>query len=360
MTGDDAFLQSICENPDDDAHRLIYADWLEDRGDSDSLARAEFIRLQLEIERLSSSDPQHGQRLARGQLLLAMHEQSWVASELRGLAQRGVFRRGFVEKVSLPAEIFLQRADELLALAPVREVHLLGALDHCRNLALMPQLRRLRGLDLHANHLNEHAIDLLFRSPYLDQLTHVDLSNNEISFRTGWKPFAMAPLPCLNHLNLGLNHLGVQSMETLGASPILTQLTSLDLHGNRILSPGLVHLLHGPPSLQLTSLTLAWSGITAQGVFELANSIRMRSLTKLDLEWNTLGDDAIRALAGSPHLANLIELNLRTTGSGDGGAQALLQSRHLHSLQRLDLGHNRLTPATVAALRKRFEVVILD
>jgi uncharacterized protein (TIGR02996 family) len=33
MTHDDAFLQAIIERPDDDAPRLIYADWLDERGD---------------------------------------------------------------------------------------------------------------------------------------------------------------------------------------------------------------------------------------------------------------------------------------------------------------------------------------
>ena len=42
MTHDDAFLQAIIENPDDDAPRLLYADWLEERGDP----RGEFIRVQ--------------------------------------------------------------------------------------------------------------------------------------------------------------------------------------------------------------------------------------------------------------------------------------------------------------------------
>ena len=42
MTHDEAFLQAIIDNPDDDAPRLIYADWLEERGDP----RGEFIRVQ--------------------------------------------------------------------------------------------------------------------------------------------------------------------------------------------------------------------------------------------------------------------------------------------------------------------------
>jgi uncharacterized protein (TIGR02996 family) len=35
MTTHDAFLHSILEAPDDDAPRLVYADWLDDQSDSD-------------------------------------------------------------------------------------------------------------------------------------------------------------------------------------------------------------------------------------------------------------------------------------------------------------------------------------
>jgi uncharacterized protein (TIGR02996 family) len=33
MTHDEAFLQAILDSPDDDAPRLIYADWLEEKDD---------------------------------------------------------------------------------------------------------------------------------------------------------------------------------------------------------------------------------------------------------------------------------------------------------------------------------------
>jgi uncharacterized protein (TIGR02996 family) len=42
-------VQGVLDSPEDDAPRLVYADWLEDRGDPDSLARAEFIRVQIEL-----------------------------------------------------------------------------------------------------------------------------------------------------------------------------------------------------------------------------------------------------------------------------------------------------------------------
>src|SRR5260370_26451208 len=43
MTQDEAFLQDIIAHPDDDAPRLIYADWLADHGQPE---RAEFIRVE--------------------------------------------------------------------------------------------------------------------------------------------------------------------------------------------------------------------------------------------------------------------------------------------------------------------------
>lgn len=45
MTGADAFISTICQAPHEDAPRLVYADWLEERGDP----RAEFIRVQVEL-----------------------------------------------------------------------------------------------------------------------------------------------------------------------------------------------------------------------------------------------------------------------------------------------------------------------
>src|SRR4051812_46175401 len=47
------FLDDITAHPDDDNPRLIYSDWLEDQGD---VARAEFIRVQIERTRLPEWD----------------------------------------------------------------------------------------------------------------------------------------------------------------------------------------------------------------------------------------------------------------------------------------------------------------
>ena len=41
MSDNEAFVRAIAEHPDDDAPRLVYADWLEEHGQPE---RAEFIR----------------------------------------------------------------------------------------------------------------------------------------------------------------------------------------------------------------------------------------------------------------------------------------------------------------------------
>lgn len=51
MNDHDAFIAAICAKPDDDLPRLIFADWLDDRGEHE---RAEFIRVQCELESLEA------------------------------------------------------------------------------------------------------------------------------------------------------------------------------------------------------------------------------------------------------------------------------------------------------------------
>lgn len=52
-----AFLDKITEFPDDDTPRLVYADWLEEKGQAD---RAEFIRVQCELAKLPTDPPLEG------------------------------------------------------------------------------------------------------------------------------------------------------------------------------------------------------------------------------------------------------------------------------------------------------------
>ena len=53
LAHDEGFLEAIRAAPDDDVPRLVYADWLEERGEP----LGEFIRVQCALARLPADDP---------------------------------------------------------------------------------------------------------------------------------------------------------------------------------------------------------------------------------------------------------------------------------------------------------------
>jgi uncharacterized protein (TIGR02996 family) len=77
MTHDEAFLEAIRERPNDDALRLIYADWLEEHASAGAV-RAEFIRVQCEKARLPEGSPRWLELSVREEELRARHERDWL------------------------------------------------------------------------------------------------------------------------------------------------------------------------------------------------------------------------------------------------------------------------------------------
>ena len=73
MTREEAFLAAIRANPTDDAALLMYADWLEERGD----VRGEFIRLRIESQ--SGLGRGRKQRAARLEELAATVDLEWAS-----------------------------------------------------------------------------------------------------------------------------------------------------------------------------------------------------------------------------------------------------------------------------------------
>src|SRR5262245_62365046 len=119
MITEPGFLRAIAEQPDDDAPRLIYADWLEEHNETE---RAEFIRAQVELAR-SKADSPHRRRLAfRAGELLRLHEERWV-EPLRLMTPDWQFCRGFVENlVLLPGD--LEEGCAMFSSMPLRRLGL--------------------------------------------------------------------------------------------------------------------------------------------------------------------------------------------------------------------------------------------
>jgi uncharacterized protein (TIGR02996 family) len=106
MTIEDAFLQAILENLDDDFPRLVLADWLEEHDDP----RGEFIHIQCRLARMDADDAQRDEMEAREGELLRLHQDEWLGT-IRPLLSGWTFRRGFLDAMSVRAAVYLAEAE---------------------------------------------------------------------------------------------------------------------------------------------------------------------------------------------------------------------------------------------------------
>lgn len=366
QTEAEAFLQRIRAYPDDDAQRLIFADWLDEEGD----ARGRFIRVQLALAELPEGDPARRRLQAEEQALLDAHRDDWEAP-LRGLATGFVFHRGFVDELNVEARQFLRHAHEIFTASPVRHVHLLDVSDSLPEVLQSPYLSRLSGLTVHGQHtgeplaravarsehlaalrrlaltrdrLGDDAAEQLALAPNLANLEELDLGENEIA-ETGARALAASPhLGRLRRLELRGNRLGPAGAEALAGSERLASLERLGLAGNEVGLPRLLSLSGAHHLLRVPALDLTGNGLTAaalQAIFHRPvgseGAVRLR---ELDLSFNELGDDGARLVAKCPHLASLTLLRLANCGIGDDGARALANAPHLNEVEELALENN--------------------
>jgi uncharacterized protein (TIGR02996 family) len=238
----EAFLSDICEHPDDDAPRLVYADWLDDHGDP---ARAEFIRVQCELARISPDDPAHDSLEPRERALLAEFRAKWLEPLLPFARKEAEFRRGFVEKITVPAAKFVKKAKDLFESAPIRHasltypLRLREASEPDPALAACPFLARLASLKVggFSGRIGDDGIRTLVASPHLAGLSFLDLSDNDQSAE-GMRAIAESPhLASLTALDLSLDlyahkSAGDEGAIALAGSSFLANLRELWLGRN--------------------------------------------------------------------------------------------------------------------------------
>ena len=131
MTDRDALLASVLASPDDDAPRLVYADWLEEHGEPE---RAEFVRRQCR-----GQEPNREVLYAR--VLHTTHDDTrgplhlaegndwpipdwWKRSDMPAIDGIYTLWHGFVWAVTCSAADWLAHGDRILAEHPVTTVRL--------------------------------------------------------------------------------------------------------------------------------------------------------------------------------------------------------------------------------------------
>jgi uncharacterized protein (TIGR02996 family) len=248
---DEGFLRAIIAEPEDDALRLVYADWLEDHDRSE---RARLIRVQCELARLVASDAavtrEHRATLeAEVGGLLRTHKAAWLAElpYCGGVRWQpapnddtpgGIFERGFVSLVSADNPSALERDGErAFAAAPVQRLFLVWLGPRAaRKFARWPLLTRLRSLE--ARGAEDRSVAELARSPHLTSLRRLKLDGCGIT-SDGLQALAEAGwLGDLAELDLRYNRIGDSGARALAGAPHLGRLRCLDLRSNPLSTAG--------------------------------------------------------------------------------------------------------------------------
>lgn len=115
------FIADICEHPEDDSIRLIYADWLEDHGDPE---RAEFIRVQCleEIDYRTDYNSAAGSN-RKGCRILRRFGHEWLGTLYEaGWGRDCVWSRGFLAEVHAPLAVLEKHLPALVRQHPIERV----------------------------------------------------------------------------------------------------------------------------------------------------------------------------------------------------------------------------------------------
>jgi len=403
----DALLATIAMNPDEDASRLVYADWLDEHGDPE---RAEFIRAQIaEHPNAHTKDdlpPAQVAALAvRKRELLERNRARWLEPLTALGAITGFhndFWRGFVWRIVVDAGAFLERGADLwkslagsvLQLQNIKPVakqlsrcphfahiHELSLIDHIapddlRALLESPHLARLRRLSLGNIRYKDQHLQQLATSAALPALERLTLECVPITGAT--LPALLVRFPQLRDLRLSLERfdagalsdslgalnpahfrvldidwtpLGTVGVRALASATHLTGIEELWLRNCRFDAGSIAALVRAAHLLRLNKLYLR-DTLGADGGTALAEWSALRALRVLNLDECAIGPGGAEALARSLHGGRLERLGLGENGIGDAGADALAASANCSELRELDLSQNAITARGARALAR--------
>jgi uncharacterized protein (TIGR02996 family) len=351
-----ALLQGILDAPEDDAPRLVFADWLDDHGETD---RAEFIRAQVQLALTAEEDPNKAGLQQRADQLLSRHFTEWV-KEVPGWARHEVkFARGFVRDVVCTALSFARRGARLFENSPVRGIRLTRYAGLVGLAASTPHARHVTALtlsaDRHENRLSREDVSDLVEYAWPAHLENLDLSVNWLG-REEMEILTRAEFPRLHTLILTQNYLRQEGLRVLLDWPSLGHVRRLGLVHNvfRTIGMGPIdEMIRESPNLgALLDLDVGCS-IDPSSLPALTEAPTLRGLQTLGLGGNKLDDDSCAVLARSPYLTRLRGLNLGGNHITAAGVEVLINSPVLHSFCRLNLMGNRIETSSRESLRPR-------
>jgi len=307
---DQGLLADIREHPEDLSLRRIYADWLDDHGDS---ARAEFIRVQVELASRDEWDETLPALQRRERELLATHQAMW----LQGLPSEGVtFEGGLAQRWMLHAECFHTHAQAILSHSPLVALELFGL-------------------------ESDRLVSAVSENPVLDQVQELRLSHSGLSGWNAIKLLKQRTLNRLRHLCLAqLRFTGVPLQELL-RHPAALRLQGLELGNCGLQGTDFEHLAQAPTLGRLRFLDLSENALGALEMAFLSSARYWSELQHLGLRAGQMTSDALRSLAQAPFLSCLHSLDLSRNPLGGHLGSFFAKPKRLPT-QRLNLSRTQL------------------
>jgi uncharacterized protein (TIGR02996 family) len=363
VAGIEPFVAAICAAPADDLPRLVFADWLDEHGES---GWAQYIRTRVGAAAAADAKPFW----------------RWAKADPIREAARGVVARwdpplfAYLSAIDAQIEQEQERGDRAVAefvskgghvtLAnPTWVTNWVGVVDdmlrHQLRLPDLPGVEwgdTVRGFfgQLRASSVGtvKAHLPVAVAAAPVERVTVAGRENAA----------ELADVPALRHVRvLAVGWLDRGGAERLARSPHLPALTSLHVAAGAITDAGLDALLRsdrlpalcaiGGPMISPAAIRCAADRQTYGRVVRVESSevSRCAALAIGLGVWADapLGDVGLARLAGCPEVGQP-NLDLRSQDVGDEGLTALAQSPHLTEVRVLDLENNRIGPAGAVKL----------
>lgn len=338
MGHNEAFLESIRETPDDDAPRLIYADWLDEHGHVDE---ADFIRTQCTLHTTDSFDPQRIRLKTREDELfrkpaIRAYCKEWKQKIGTCLSRRAGFtvemKRGFPADLWVHGSVIKNRLRSVMETAPVDGLFLQSdpEVESLFREECATKIHRLC-----VQFLSENDAGALWTSKYATGL-------KELYFGYDWLA-------------------NDDYIYELIQSAFLHNLHTLHLPNQRVSAEGFSALFRSDRH--------CWQDISVSEnrhiYYNWAESINLHphsasSLKRLDVSRCGLSDRSILAI-GEHGLPQLQECYLSDNFITTSGALALLSPVHFPQLRRLSLWRNNIPARDIENIQRivqgRIEII---
>ncbi|MGI9473901.1 MAG: TIGR02996 domain-containing protein [Rubripirellula sp.] len=325
------FLEEVLASPEDDAPRLIYADYLEEQGDP----RGEFIRLQCELDRLDSLDTHYLDVLHRCSEILQSHQAEWADGFQHDVRKIG-YTRGFIQDVSMRARAFLKDGANLYRSSPIHWLRLLYLKGSGERIAASEALQNVRALDLAGLTIPDQDLVALLTSSNLSHVESLNFSHYEM-FYSGEVGAALAAMPAAKTIRWLEIPCGDEFLHSISRGDGFPKLEHLGV-GTAFAESGLA----GLANLQVPSLTSLKCGSTLNvSDTEVLAQLPVQQLDVLNLRATGVPARGLLRLAERGALDSLRTLNLRNCGLGIRTADVLFAEQRLGNCESLDLSLNR-------------------